>query len=366
MTRRPLKVAAVVPYPVGWAAGQRFRIEQWFDSLGERRVEVTYHPLLSAADYRRIYAPGAAFEKGARVLRGLVRRVGQLDSVTTGDVVVVYREAFPFAGPVFESRIAARRPLVFDFDDAIWLADTSRHNAWVRPLKRPEKVATIAKLAATTTVGNDYLADYVRGFGAEAQVIPTTLDVDRYRPPAAKSARSTRVRIGWSGSPTTSGYLAQIGPVLRRVLERGDVELWVVGDPRFRLDGAPNVTVLPWSREAEIETVGSFDIGIMPLPDNRWTRGKCGFKALLYMSLGVATVASPVGVNRAIVEPGRNGLLASASEEWESALNELVDDAARRRDLARAGRETVVDGYSTRRWAPVFYEVLSAAGGRGR
>ena len=145
------------------------------------------------------------------------------------------------------------------------------------------------------------------------------------------------------------------------MLDELPVELVVTGDPRFTLPGAPRVTVKPWQAGTEIAEVGAFDIGLMPLPDDDWSRGKCGFKALLSMALGVPPVVSPVGVNTEIVEDGRNGLFAAGEDAWVAAVGRLVADPALRARMGTAARETVLERYSGQQWAPRFYEVLVEA-----
>jgi glycosyltransferase involved in cell wall biosynthesis len=191
------------------------------------------------------------------------------------------------------------------------------------------------------------------------EVLPTTIDVDVYRP-QPREGRDL-VRVGWSGSPTTAAHLRSMEGALRRLLDKFPIELVIMGDPAFRLAGTPRVTVVPWSSDREIAEVGAFDIGLMPLPDDDWSRGKCGFKALLYMALGVPPVVSPVGVNTEIVSDGENGLLASSEDEWVEAVGRLVRDAPLRARLGAAGRSTVVDRYSGQGWAPRFLEVLRQA-----
>jgi glycosyltransferase involved in cell wall biosynthesis len=161
-------------------------------------------------------------------------------------------------------------------------------------------------------------------------------------------------------------HLQSISGALRRILKELPVELVVVGDPHFKLPGAARVSARAWREAEELRDVQSFDIGLMPLPDDTWSRGKCGFKALLYMALGVPAVVSPVGVNRDIVSHGANGLLAASEDEWVDAVASLATDPALRQRLAEAGRTTVVERYSGQRWAPRFLDVLQqAADSRG-
>jgi glycosyltransferase involved in cell wall biosynthesis len=238
-------------------------------------------------------------------------------------------------------------------------------NPQVGRLKQPRKVGKIVSMAARTTVGNEFLAGYARQFSHQVEVIPTTLDTDAYRPRAQRD-RGSNLRIGWSGSFTTASHLHTIDAALREVLTCRNTELFVLGAPNYHIDGLDNVIAQGWNAETEILDISSFDIGLMPLPDTLLSRGKCGFKALLYMSLGVPCIVSPIGVNCEIVRDGENGLLASTDEEWIEAIGRLADDPGLRKKLGQAGRETVLERYSGQRWAPRFLRVLQeAADSRG-
>lgn len=354
-----MKATFLVPYPPGESPGQRFRFEQWLRLLPAGALDADILPLFSHRAYRRLYETGGASRKAAQTIFGGLRRAVDVLAVRS-DVVFVYRELFPLGGPILERLLAKRNRFVFDFDDAIWLGDTSAANTAVARFKRPDKIADIVAMATRTTVGNGFLRDYALSFSDRVDVVPTTLDTDAYVPPPART-RGDRVRIGWSGSPSTGQHLKDIEPALRRILRDLPVELVVMGDPTFRLPGASNVTVLPWTRDSERDVVGSFDIGLMPLPEDEWSRGKCGFKALLYMSLGVPAVVSPVGANCEIVHDGENGLHARTDTEWFDSIATLVDDERLALRLGRAGRETVVERYSGQRWAPRFLEILESA-----
>lgn len=368
MLNRPLRVASVLPYPLGLAGGQRYRSEQWFSLLPSSDLNVRHFPLFTERDYRRLYVAGRSAEKAARTAVALGRRLAQIQSAIKADVVYLYREAFPLFGPLVEKFLARRVPVVYDFDDAIWLGDTSYENAWVRHLKRPLKVGVSCSIAERTIVGNEYLADFAAEFAPNVTVIPTTVDVDRYRPGVAFNRKVSPIRVGWMGSPTTAPYLGGVEGALRQVLrDRSNVELVIAGAPEYRsLEDCRRVTVLPWSVASEIPILQSFDIGIMPMPDTPWTRGKCALKALLYMSVGSATIASPVGVNRDIIRDGWNGVLATSPSQWYEGLCRLIDDAAWRNALAVEGRRTVTNRFAGQRWAPCFLEQLALAAGSAR
>jgi len=359
----------MVPYPLDSVPGQRFRFEQWLKLLPEGAVTFDVRPLLSGDAFRGLYRAGGMVAKASGVAAGLARRAKELAGASRYDVAFLYREAFPLGPPVVEALLERRVPVVYDFDDAIFLGDTSVANRSVARLKWPQKVGRIVAGATMTTVGNDWLAAYARRFSDRVAVLPTTIDVDAYRPRPRPVGEV--VRLGWSGSPTTARHLHTVDGALRRLLKHTPVELVVVGDASYRLpaggDGPPpRVSAKAWSAATEIDDVSSFDIGIMPLPDDEWSRGKCGLKALQYLALGVPTVTSPVGVNPDIVTSGQNGLLASTEDEWVEAVGRLVDDVSLRRRLGAAGRDTVVEHYSGQRWAPRFLEVLEqAASSRG-
>ncbi len=360
-----MRALFLVPSPPDLAPGQRFRYEQWLQLLPPGSLEVDIRPLLSREAYASVYKPGAVCVKAAGTISGLARRMRDLVQASRYDVALVYRGAFALGPPVIETLLERRVPVVYDFDDAIFLGDTSDANRSIARLKWPEKVERIVSTATITTVGNDWLATWARRFSDRVEVLPTTIDIDVYRPPDRRRPKRELVRLGWSGSSTTTKHLHTVDGALRRVLKDLPVELAVVGDANYTLAGvgpaADRVSVQAWTAATEIDEVSGFDIGIMPLPADEWSKGKCGFKGLLYQALGVAPVMSPVGVNTEIIDDGQNGLLAQTDDEWVEAVARLVDDEALRHRLADAGRQTVVERYSGQQWAPRFLKVLERA-----
>jgi len=358
-----MRALFVVPYPHDTVPGQRFSYEQWLRLLPPGALDVDVRPLLSRDAFATLYKPGATGAKLAGTAAGLGRRLRDVAAAGRYDVAFVYREAFALGPPVIETLLERRVPVVYDFDDAIFVGDTSTANRSIARLKWPGKVERIVSRATTTTVGNEWLAAWARRHSPRVEVLPTTIDTDVYLP-RPRAARSL-VRLGWSGSPTTIKHLHTVDAALRRVLKDLPVELAVVGDPTYTLDGAGamahRVSAKAWSAATEVDDVSGFDIGIMPLPADEWSRGKCGLKGLQYLALGVATVMSPVGVNTEIIDAGQNGFLAETEDEWVEAVALLVEDAALRRRLGEAGRKTVVERYSGRQWGPRFLQVLEQA-----
>ncbi len=335
---------------------QRYRFEAFEPHLRSRGIEVTYAGALTTDEARDFYGAVSPLRKGRIAARALVRRATSL--LRPADVVFVQREAFFLLNHWSEWLAHLRAPVVFDFDDAIWIHAISEANRRFAFLKNVEKISRIVGLSHTVIAGNEYLADWARQHSRKVQVIPTCVDTCRFAP-LPRRADTNTVTIGWSGSPSTVAHLRPLLPALERVKARYQdrVHLRVMGDPSF--SHAPlGLKGEAWSVEAELELLRQMDIGLMPLPDDEWTRGKCGLKGLVSMSMGAATVMSPVGVNTEIVTHGENGLLARTEDEWVAQLSSLIDDAALRRRLGEAGRQTVVDRYSVAHWQEPLAELL--------
>lgn len=345
-SRGPLRLMILCPYPIDRAPNQRFRFEQYLPAFAAAGWSVDVRPLMSDGVYRWFWQPGRAAHKAAFLLRALLRRAREVLAAGRYDTVLVVRECLP-AGPAFLERLLRRAGsrLVFDFDDAIWLPSTSEPNRLGAWLKSPGKTATIVALADLVIAGNDYLADYARSHGATVTVIPTTIDTDRYLPREHHDGASPTV--GWSGSPTTAHYLDLIVEPLRELRRDMGISILTIGAPRWRPPDLP-LEAHPWALENEVELLRRIDVGLMPLTDDPWSRGKCGLKALQYMALGSTTIVSPVGVNSEIVTHDVDGLHASTADEWYEAIARCVRDTALRARLGAEARRTVERRYSAR------------------
>lgn len=354
-----MRVLALLPYPVGRVPGQRYRIEQWAPLLQREGIEVVFSPFLTPRAMDVLYRPGHLASKALATLRGYGRRLLEVVSPGLPEVVFVYREAALLGAAWLERLFAWRRPIVFDFDDAIYLLDTSPANAWARALKSPHKAAALCRLAHGVTVGNETLAAFARQHAARVTVIPSSIDTDLYLPP--DRAPNLRPVLGWTGSPTTLRYLEELLPALRRLRQACDFELRVIGG-EVRADGL-DVSCLPWRALTEVSDLATLDVGLMPLADDPWSRGKCGMKALQYMGLAIPPVVSPVGVNTEIVRDGVNGFWAKNPEEWVDRLALLLRDSGLRKRLGQAARQTVEQEYSARVQAPLLARVLREAAG---
>ncbi len=354
-----IRVLALVPYPVDRAPGQRYRIEQWAPLSSRAGVLVTISPFLSPRGMDLLYEPGHVGAKAQEVLRGYRKRLAEVLSPGSVQVIFVYREAALLGPAWIEWLLAFRRPLVFDFDDAIYLGDTSQANAWSRGLKSATKVEAICRVARHVTVGNEFLAGYAKDRAREVTVIPSTIDTDVYQ--IQPRAQNRLPVLGWTGSVTTVPYLMALAPALRRLREKREFELRVIG-AKVDIDGLA-IHCLPWRAETEPDDLRALDIGLMPLSDDEWSRGKCGMKALQYMALGIPPVVSPVGANATIVRDGVSGFYARTEEEWIDRIALLLEDEPLRRSLGQEARTTIEESYSARTHAPRMARVLREAAG---
>lgn len=364
MTERPLEVLVLAGHPEGTVPGQRFRFEQQIRPLAQRGIRLEISSFFSPEISSRLYRPGGYAAKAGAVLRGGARRLNDLLRARGYDVALIHKGATPLGYPFVERLLAARGiPYVFDFDDAIYMTQTSGANRFAAPLKFARKAEVVARHAALVVTGNRHLAGWAARHNDSVRVIPTTIDTRTYHlePRAAPAERA--VCIGWSGSLTTVQYLDLLAPVLRELQAECGIQIKVIGDPDYRIEGA-RVRAIRWQEASEVADLADIDIGVMPLPDDEWARGKCGLKALQYMALGIPTVMSPVGVNVEIAR-GDAAMLAASTAQWRETLKRLIDDPALRRELGERGRQRVQGEYSADVAAPLWEDALRAAASTG-
>lgn len=338
--------------------GQRFRHEQYLDYLSQNGFEITYAPMLGPTQDRAFYAPGGLWRKVRIGMQALMKRVGNVVQARSFDYIFIYRDAF-FFGTFIEWLLRqSKAQLIFDFDDAIWLRDKNPAQSVFQKLKNPSKTGKIISYCNVIIAGNAYLADYARNHNDHVRIIPTTIDTDLYIS-APKKKAAKKICIGWSGSFSTIKHFESALAPLYRLKETYEDAIYfkVIGDQNY-VNPKLDLKGISWNAETEITDLQEIDIGIMPLPDDEWSRGKCGLKGLQYMALEIPTVMSPVGVNKNIIADGVNGFLADTEEAWVKKLSMLIEDRALRKRLGQAGRKTVEQSYSVaahkENWLRVF------------
>lgn len=338
---------------------QRYRIEEFIPFLEKNGYKVDYSFLLDEADDKIFYKPGNYFGKLKIVTKSILKRMAELKNAEQYDLVFVQREAFMLGTDYFEKNISKKIPLIFDFDDSIWLQIVSEKNKNLAFLKNADKTSKIISYATMVFAGNNYLADYARQYNRQVEIIPTTIDTQVYQ--YVNSNKKDGVCIGWSGSFSTIQYFQYAIPALLRIKKKfGDkVNFKIIGDESYYCEELQTQGV-PWKAKTEVLDLSEMDIGIMPLPDDEWTKGKCGLKGLQYMALGIPTLMSPVGVNTDIIQNGVNGFLPATEDDWVECISQLVEDKILRQQIGEAGKQTVINCYSSTAWEDKYLKLFKA------
>ena len=292
-------------------------------------------------------------------MRSALRRIAVLRGASAFDLVWLEKEAFPFMPAPVEGFLFSRvRRYVADFDDA-WFERYGRHSSAVVRLMLRKKIGRVIEGAATTVVGSHFLLDYASRHGGRTELLPTVVDLSHY-PQEDEPARPRPFTIGWIGSPSSETFLADLRPMLARFCQEHGSRLLVIGagagEPWFS-----GMRAVPWSEATEVGSLSEIDVGIMPLHDTPFARGKCALKAIQYMACWKPVVASPVGEAPEVVRHGESGFLASSLEEWWKALETLRSDPALRTSMGWCGRARVQERYSLDSAAPRLIAILEAA-----
>lgn len=352
-----MRILFILPYSTE-GASNRYRIEQYLPYLRQKNIEFNLSPFVHRKFYSILYLKGHYFRKAVYFIGALLRRFIDIVRLFRHDIVFIHREACPIGPPFFEWLVTRfNKPMIFDFDDAIFLPSTSKPNSFIEKFKNPNKISYVIKKSRYIIAGNRYLADFALRYNRSVAVIPTSIDTDRYAPAALKD-KDAQVTIGWIGSITTAGFLYELEGVFSELSKKYSHIMFKIVGGNFSPKGFTNIINKPWSLDNELDDLRTFDIGIMPMPDNEWTRGKCGFKAIFYMSMGIPCVCSAVGMNKEIISDGINGFLASNDDEWIDKLSFLIEDHALRQRLGISGRRTAEEKYSININAPKFLGIL--------
>ncbi len=338
-------------------ASSRLRSLQYLPALEAAGIDVAVQPLFDDTYLQRLYAGEG--RSAIRVAGRYAARARDLRRSADADLLWVEYEALPYMPHWLEHALMPRGvPYVVDYDDAVFHNYDLSGRSWVRRVLG-SKIEQVMAGAAIVICGNNYLADRARDAGAaRVERLPTVVDADQYR--FTPRSENSEPVIGWIGSPMTAKYLQVIASALAAVCADGKARVRLIGSGPVELPGVP-VDVVPWSEATEVEEIRRFDVGVMPLPDTPWERGKCGFKLIQYMACGLPVVASPVGVNSEIVAEGGNGFFAADHDTWVRALASLRDDEHLRRRLGMAGREKVERQYSLQVTGPRLAELLAEA-----
>jgi glycosyltransferase involved in cell wall biosynthesis len=338
MRATPLKVLALPKYPLE-GASSRYCVHQFIPWLERSGLQCTVIPFMDTKLYRLSQRSGQTWQKIWRSLACSLRRLQLPLLARRYDVIFIQRELIPAVPPVLEWVLAKLgTPLVFIYDDALFIRKDNIHNPLLRLLKRPHYILSVFRQVDCVIGSNRYLRDYAAQHCRRVEYLALPEDLDRVRPKTYPASSDGPVVIGWFGSPSTEKYLQLLDPVFTELSGLCNFELHVVGGGSYR---HPHCKVIhrAWSLSSETTDLHSFDIGIMPLPPEQWSQGKSGGKARTYMAAALPAVCSDIGHNRDLIEHGRTGFLATSTQDWINNLRTLIDNPAQRQQVGRQARE---------------------------
>lgn len=366
MVSTPVHILFIGPHRPDRNASQRFRIEQYIPYLEAAAFHCSYSWFLNEKDDRIFYRHGNVLQKGLVFLKAIMIRTRDVLRAGRYDIIFIQREALMTGSVFFEKQFArSKAKMIFDFDDAIWLEDTSEANQSFKWLKRPAKTAEIIAMADHVIAGNNYLAHFAQEHNLNVTIIPTVVDTTLYTNAGSAYHGGKPVVIGWMGSNSTMKHFRLLLPVLKKLKEKYQEQIIIkVVTDRSSSAIEPWIVQEPWSSERELELLRTFDIGVMPLPDDEWSKGKCGFKAIQYMAMKIPAVVAAVGVNTSIITHGSNGFIAKNDEEWERYLSVLIDDNGTRQAMGQQARKTVERHYSVQSQLPIVEDLFRTLAGK--
>jgi glycosyltransferase involved in cell wall biosynthesis len=349
-----LKVLALTRY-TRLGSSSRLRFYQYEAVLKDFGIDVEVSPLLS---YHYLYCfNNQASTAWASVFSGYLQRLIQLFAAKKFDILWIEKELFPNFPAWFEQALVRLGiHYIVDYDDATF-HNYDLSNAALKKLLS-NKIDRVMANSALVVCGNQYLAEHANAAGAKrVEILPTVIDLNRYT--VAPTKTESKLIIGWMGSPSTAKYLEQVVPALQIIAKEFAVQLQVIGANFTAAD--LDIDCQPWSEDCEVSAIQNFDIGIMPLLDAPWEKGKCGYKLIQYMACAKPVIASPIGVNQEIVKQGINGYLAVSVDEWVQAFRSLCVNQQSRLTMGKAGRDLVEKQYCLQVTAPrlaqMFYDI---------
>jgi glycosyltransferase involved in cell wall biosynthesis len=356
-----MRVLFLAPYPKSIAPSQRFRMEHYLPYLNTKNIAYDYKTFVNAKDFETIFTAGQILKKTFIMTKGLVKRILLFFTLHKFNFIYIQREAAPFGPPVFEWAIAKiwRKKIIYDFDDSIWISKSSAINPMAHKIKCTWKVANICKWSYIVTVGNNFLAEYAKQYCKDVRVIPTVIDTDNTHN-KIKNQNDLPITIGWTGTFTNFKQLPIVLEAITQLQKKYTFIFLIIADKDPALTNI-NYKYIKWNKETEIIDLLRISIGIMPLKNTELELGKCAFKAIQYMGLGIPAVVSPVGANCEVVQDNINGLWANNDWEWSVALEKLIQSNELRNKLGIAARETIVNKYSVNNTKEVFLDLFGAS-----
>ena len=325
-------------------ASSRLRSYQYFTYLEKDGCDIQVYPLFDDEYLKNLYQGKKPVLK---IISAYIARFWQLRKITKTDIIFIEKELFPYL-PAFVEQMLNFLGFnyIVDYDDAIFHNYDLSSNTWMRRLLS-KKIDRVMASSKTVIAGNSYLASRAIEAGAKKiEVIPTVIESHRYQKKEFNYSNEPII-IGWIGSPSTLKYLDPLLSVFKRLAENYHMQVHIIGAASYKVD-LPNsiVKYIDWEEQTEAIQIEKFDIGIMPLSETPWAKGKCAYKLIQYMASGLPVIASPVGMNKEVVLDGENGFLANTDEQWYTSIEKYILNMNLRKEHGQKGYELVQNKFT--------------------
>jgi glycosyltransferase involved in cell wall biosynthesis len=336
----------LVQYPENVSPGQRFRFELYKNLLESNGFKVTTLPFIDKYGYAVIFRSGFFIRKSLAVLKGFFKRFKLLFHVHKYSFIFLQSGVTPIGPPLFEWILikGLGKKIIYDMDGAIWMEKFSEKNRLPQILRSVNKVSLICKWSYKVSCGNEYLCNYARKYNNNVVYNPTCVDTEKSHN-ILTNHEVQRVTIGWTGSFSTLKYLDILEPVLKQLQEKYEFDIKIICNQQPSIN-LKNLHYVEWSPENEVAELSTCQIGLMPLTNDEWSEGKCGFKLIQYLSLEIPAVSSAVGVNKIVIDHEVNGFLCESEDEWYKAIEKLIMDQDLRKSMGKEGRKKIIQQYS--------------------
>ncbi len=335
-------IPCLLPYPIDTVPGQRFRWEQWESLLKKKNIFLkkiffSDNFFINLKNKRNIFVIAYYFYL---YLRFLILVFFNCNNST----FIIFRNCTIGGPPIIELFLKLiGKKLIFDFDDAIQYGSENNNNWFFSNLVRCDwKIKIIIKISNLVIAGNKNLKKFAYKFNKNVKIVPTTIDISKYKYLKKNSIKN--LTIGWSGSLSTSKYIENFLPTLIKIQKKKKFKILIIGS-KLNIKNK-DIICLEWSSKNELKYLNKIDLGLMPLPNNLWTRGKCGLKILQYLSVGIPSVVSNVGINSEIITNGKNGYLIDNKDQWEIYIKKFIKNPKLINKMGSYGRKIVKKNFS--------------------
>jgi glycosyltransferase involved in cell wall biosynthesis len=339
-----MKILAIVPYPLDFCAGQRFRIELWAKQLVNRGMEVEFLSFASRNLTDILYQPNRILKKGSLLISNFLNQLISILKVNKPDLIFIYREAGFIGPPIIERVIQQWKiPIVYDIDEPLFVPYSSPVNGKFSKLRFFSKFDELFKMSDSVFAVNEVIGNYARKFNDNVEIVPMTIDTDRYIP-SDQMNNNESPKIAWVGTWSNQPNIELAIPAMRELHKKYDFTFRIIADDAMCFEGL-KVDFVPWEYDIEVLKLQESDIGIVPVKTTEWSPWKFFFKTVQFMGLGIPIVASATGSNLEIIKDGVNGFLAKTENEWYEKLKLLVENPGLRQSMGGEARKTAIEKF---------------------